>query len=1061
MLFRSEDTLESDFMAFFRDELGYETVNAMHETFGEGGTLRRADRTEFVLKSRLLSALVALNPGVPMQALTLAIETLTADRSLKGSPVAANQEVYDMLKDGVSVEYQDDDNITQQVLVRVVDWKNPHKNDFLAVQQLWGETALHTRRPDIMLFINGLPLVLIELKAVHRNLKDAYYDNLRDYKDTLPELFWYNAFIILSNGSDARIGTLSASWDYFKPWQRVESEDEERQTAVATMLHGTCDKARLLDIIENFTLFSSVHGSRTKIIAQNHQYLGVNQAIDAVRNRQARAGKLGVFWHTTGSGKSYSMVFLAQKVFRKLSGNWTFLIVTDRTDLDDQIYKNFAGSGAIIGDEETVRAESGDDLKQLLRDDHRYVFTLIQKFHARDGKAYPVLSERDNIIIITDEAHRTQYGTLASNMQRALPNAAYLAFTGTPLIKGDEEKTREVFGEYVSVYDFQQAVMDGATVPLYYENRIPELELVNEQLDDDIYAALDDASLEEEAERALERQFSREYAIITRDDRLERIAQDIVDHYSVRGYVEGGNHSKAMVVCVDRFTAVRMYDKVQRHWKAKIRELQRDIRQTDSDIKAQQRREQVQFMRETEMRVVVSSSQNEVADFRDRGLDILIHRERIKTEDLDTNFKNPDHPFRVVFVCAMWMTGFDVPSCDTIYLDKPMRNHTLMQTIARANRVYQHKQNGLIVDYIGIFRNLEKALAIYAAPEISNQRADDNSPVVPRDEQVADLRQHLQAVVDFCASHEIDVMAIVDAPGLERPELIGQAVEALMVSEDVYLEYFNLVREVDRYMNAIQPHKAIPALNPQRQVLVTIARRIDAELTVYQDDVSDVAGQIDNLLDDSILTARYVIRDEPFTNFYNLSTIDFEALKRRFEQGRKRTTVEKLRGAVQKRLDIMVQQNPTRMSYYERFQELIQSYNAGATGVDTTFSELLSLVESINEEEQRHIQEGLTEEELALYDLLIRPKKTLSAAERTQVKNIVHQLLAKLRSTLQLDWHKFDREKSAVRNTIEIVLDDNWVESFDDDIFSEKVQDVYEHISFAYPGNGKSIYDAA
>ena len=534
----TEDNLEAEVMQTFVD-LGYETVNAFNEVFGKEGTLGRDNRQETVLVRYLREALEYFNPHLPNAAYTNAIEQLTENRSIKGSLELANQEIYDLLKERVTVKYHDSDiGEDAEEDLTVIDWKNPEKNHFLAVQQLWGETQLHTRRPDIVLFVNGLPLVLIELKAVHKQLRHAYDANIRDYKRTLPEWMWYNAFILLSNGTEAKVGSISSQWEHFKDWKRINSEGEQGRADIESAVLGTCEKSRLLDMVENFTIFSTLKGSLSKIVARNHQFLGVNNAMDAVEDREARDGRLGVFWHTQGSGKSYSMVFLAQKVFRKLSGNWTFLIITDRKELDKQIYSTFASSGAIgKKDEDEVRADSGEHLKTLLREkEQRYVFTLIHKFHARDGEVYPILSERDDIVVITDEAHRTQYGTLASNMRHALPNASFIAFTGTPLISGEEEQTRDIFGDYVSVYDFKQSIEDEATVPLYYENRIPEVEVINQGLDDDIYDKLDQAQLDEELERELERQFSREYQVITRDDRLERVAEDIVEHFMQRGF---------------------------------------------------------------------------------------------------------------------------------------------------------------------------------------------------------------------------------------------------------------------------------------------------------------------------------------------------------------------------------------------------------------------------------------------------------------------------------------------------------------------------------------------
>ena len=420
-------------------------------------------------------------------------------------------------------------------------------------------------------FVNGIPLLFIELKAAHKNLRNAFDHNLKDYRDTIPHLFWYNAFIILSNGSKSVMGTSSSSWEQFTDWKKINSEGEQGVISLETMVRGTCEPERFLDIVENFVLYEEAQGGLIKLVGRNHQYLGVNSAIEAVHAIDQNHGRLGVFWHTQGSGKSYSMIFFAQKVLRTLPGNWTFVVVTDRSELDDQIYKKFANTGVIIEDEKRVRAQDGDHLKQLLQEDHRYVFTLIHKFHSRDGQPYPKLSDRSDIIVITDEAHRSQYDILADNMRRALPNAAFLGFTGTPLIVG-EEKTRAVFGEYVSIYNFKQSIDDGATVPLYYESRIPELQLTNQDLNDDMERLLEEAELDEDQERKLEREFARQYHLITRDDRLEKVAEDLVQHFLGRGY-----QGKAMFVAIDRITAVRMYDKVQKHWKQQMQRVQAEL----------------------------------------------------------------------------------------------------------------------------------------------------------------------------------------------------------------------------------------------------------------------------------------------------------------------------------------------------------------------------------------------------------------------------------------------------------------------------------------------------
>jgi type I restriction enzyme R subunit len=501
---------------------------------------------------------------------------------------------------------------------------------------------------------------------------------------------------------------MTAEWEHFAEWKKINSEGEKGVVSLETMIRGTCEKRRLLDLVENFALFSEEKVGLIKMVAKNHQYLGVNNAVDALRQVQKNQGRLGVFWHTQGSGKSYSMVFFSQKVLRKQPGNFTFVVVTDRTDLDNQIYKNFARTGAVTEPEDRIRAGSGAHLKELLQEDHRFVFTLIQKFRTERGETYPMLSPRSDIIVITDEAHRTQYDIMALNMRNALPNAAFIGFTGTPLIVG-EEKTREVFGDYVSVYNFSQSERDKATVPLYYENRIPELQLTNENLNEEMEQLLEEAELDEAQEKKVEREFAREYHLITRDDRLEKIAEDLVAHFMGRGYM-----GKAMVVSIDKATAVRMYDKVRKYWKRHLDGSRKRL-SSCGEAEREELKAKIAYMEETDMAVVVSQSQNEVPDLKKKGVDIAPHRKRMVKEDLDEKFKDPKDPFRIVFVCAMWMTGFDVPSCSTIYLDKPMRNHTLMQTIARANRVFKDKVNGLIVDYVGVFRDLQKALAIYGS----------------------------------------------------------------------------------------------------------------------------------------------------------------------------------------------------------------------------------------------------------------------------------------------------------------------------------------------------------
>jgi type I restriction enzyme, R subunit len=1035
-------------------DLGWSTVNAMHERLGSEGTLGRDNQGEVILVGRLRPALERLNPSLPPLAIEQAIAELTKDRSAM-DPVRANRELYDLVKDGVEVAVRTADGGTEPERVRVVDWSDPAVNEFLLVSQLWVAGDMYRRRADLVGFVNGLPLVLIELKASHRKLEHAYADNLTDYRMTVPRMFWPNGFIVLSNGRESKVGTVSSGWEHFAEWKKVDDEAEPGVVSLETVLRGTCEPTRLLDLVENFTAFQERPGGLVKLLARNHQYLGVNNAIrrlgEVWEAPERERGRLGVFWHTQGSGKTLAMLFFSQKVLRKLAGNWTFVVITDRKDLDDQVYEAF--SDAAVLTEGHVQATSGDHLRTLLGEDHRYVFTLIQKFRAERGATYPVISERSDIVVVTDEAHRSQYDVLALNMRNALPNASFLGFTGTPLIAG-EEKTRDVFGDYVSVYDFGESIRDGATVPLYYENRIPELQLANEAFDDDLNLILEEAAVDEAQEVKLARVFSQQYQLITRQDRLERVAADLVDHFLGRGFP-----GKAMVVSIDKATAVRMYVKVRKHWEDRLARGRTRLAQEELGDKERALLEaEVDYMAGTDMAVVVSQAQNEILEMSRKGLDIAPHRRRMVDEDLEGKFKDAADSLRIVFVCAMWTTGFDVPSCSTIYLDKPMKNHTLMQTIARANRVFPEKTNGLIVDYIGVFRNLEAALAIYAAPRGGSE---GSLPVRDKTELLAWLRSAVDQALEFCRNKAVDVNGMLAAKGFDLIAAGEVAVEQLIADDDTKSRYLTHARLVDRLFRAILPDPEANEFGPVRAVLVYLAERIAALNPAV--DVSHVLGRVERLLDESVAANAYVIHAPTgeSSHLIDLNEIDWEALAERFAKGRKRTESEKLRAAVAAKVAKLASLNPTRDDWAERFQQMIEEYNAGSVNVEEFFQRLVAFTKALNEEERRRLAENLDEEQLAIYDLLMRPSPELTAAERKQVKRVAEGLLKLLkREKLVLDWRKEQRARAAVRLAIEEHLDE-LPEKFTTDLYERKCEAVYQHVYDSYWDDGHSVYDHA
>ena len=1043
----SEDQLIEKNAIDLLESLGWEHRNCYNE-FDQGSSLLgREHKDEVVLTTRLRAALKRFNPDASREAIDGAIEELTRSRATM-SREEANWEIYRLLKDGVKVTItdRDDEGETDETL-KVIDWENPENNDFFLASQFRITCDGYDKRPDVIGFINGLPLVLMEFKRIDKNLYTAYHDNLRDYKDAIPHLFWYNALIILSNGSESKFGSLTAEWEHFSEWKRVESEDEQEEVPLQTILTGICDHRRLLDIIENFTLFMEAQGGLIKLIAKNHQYLGVNNVVEALQGIGSNQGKLGVFWHTQGSGKSISMIFFAQKVLRKIPGGWQFVIVTDRKELDNQIYRNFAGCKDVVAQQE-VHAETVAHLRQLLSEDHRYIFTLIQKFQTNDGKPHPLLSDQSNIIVITDESHRTQYDTLALNMRKALPKAAFIAFTGTPLIAG-EERTRQVFGEYVSVYDFKQSVDDGATVPLYYENRVPRMQLDNDDLNEDLVQIFETAELDETQESRIERELPIQYRVVTREERLEAIAKDIVSHFMGRGY-----RGKAMVISIDKATAVKMYDKVQKHWESYVEELQGRLRGTTADGEQQALQDRIRYMKETDMAVVVSQSQNEIGDLRAQGVDITPHRQRMNTEDLDAKFKDPENPFRIVFVCAMWMTGFDVPACSTIYLDKPQRNHTLMQTIARANRVFADKANGLIVDYIGIFRNLEQALAIYA----EGTDEEGRNPIQDKSELVEKLKGAIAEIKQFCANHGVDLAQIdaAETDRLERIARIKDAVNEILVDDKTKQDYLQRARNVFKLYRAILPDAAANEFSG----ICTLTHRIAQKIKnlIAPADTSDVMEEIEDLLDRSIVPTGYTIDED--SEIHDLSQIDFDQLRERYRTQHKHIEAQRLRGAIDRQLSEMVRLNRTRMDYQERFEQIIAEYNA-ARDVDVWFEQLIAFTEELNEEEQRTIAEQLSEEELAVFDLLTRPALELTEAERDKVKAISKQLLETLKEgKLVLDWRKRQQSRAVVKLTVLQILRE-LRECYTQEMYDQKREAVYQHIYESYHGDGNSIYGAA
>ncbi len=1025
------------------EDLGWQRVNLQAEQPGPGNPTGRTSFRQTWLPARLQAALARLNPNLPAETLALAEERLVEDRSAM-LPVAANRALLNLLVDGVSVEFRRDDGGFDTVSVRVIDWMEPANNDFLIASQVWIEGPLHKRRPDTIGFVNGLPLMLAEWKGITKPLAEAYDANLRDYRDAIPRLFDANGFVILSNGLEAVMGASHAPFEFFAPWKRLEEGGPE-SVGLEMLLRATCEPRRFLDLIENFILFEEGRDGLRKVVGKYHQVLGVNRAIEAVRDLEDNQGRLGVFWHTQGSGKSFSMVMFAEKVLRRLGGNFSFVIVTDRTELDDQIVTTFAATGALTKNVDDAQADSRANLRELLAGNERYVFTLIQKFSTADREPMPILSERSDVIVITDEAHRSQYDQLAANMRAALPNAAFIGFTGTPLIQGEESRTREVFGDYVSVYDFAQSVKDGATVPLFYEARKPELQMNASELREEMEDLLDEAALDEAQEERLNREFARQYQLITRDDRLDKVAADLALHFATRGY-----RGKAMFVAIDKATAVRMYDKTKLAV-ARLIAADEEKLKTAYEAEGAAIADRLAWMRSLDTAVVVSQSQNEIGDMKARGLDILPHRTRMQQEDLEAKFKNAEDPLRLVFVCAMWITGFDVPSISTVYLDKPMRNHTLMQTIARANRRAAGKTSGVIVDYVGVFQNLQKALAVYAGAVAGNGPGDGATPIEDKNALVEALEAELVSVAAFIEPLGVSTEAILADKGFARNAFIANGVEVLVAPDERRREFLRLAGNVVRAYKAVLPdERAAPYLGSVAAIH-TLSDAVKAKLGPA--DISAVSARIAALLDEkiegvAILTP--IVEGDRAEGRVDLSDIDFEKLTTLFAATPK-TASAKLREATEEKAAKMAEQNPTRQGLVERLEELVATYNAGSIDVEAFFEALKAFVRRLDEEETRAAREGLNEEELAIFDLLTKPAPVLTKAQEIEVKQVARELLEKLRVLVAgVDWLRGRQSRAAVLSEIRFKLNELPEEPYPEPLWNAKVDQVWDFVLQRY-----------
>ena len=1060
--FISEDDIEQAICnRLSQPEYGWKRIECdpsveKQDDVGETG---RSSVKECILPEVFRKALRRINPQVDAAVIDRIVNEYRRDFS-GTDMVDTNYRLYNQLRNGYKVDTRNEKGDDFEI-VKLIDYDNVGNNDFHCVNQMWIMGHYRYRRPDVLLFVNGLPVVFIELKNSTVKVEESYNKNLVTYREEIPNIFALNQICVLSNGLQTKIGAWNAGYEFFFEWLRANDEKEqldreqisEHGLSIQILIDGLFRKERLLDYIENFIFFDN---KRIKIIAKNHQYLGVNNLMKNVENRENLDGKLGVFWHTQGSGKSYSMVMFVRKVRRKLHGNFTFLIVTDRDDLDTQIHKTFVRS-EVIGEKEECQPKNSSQLREYLMSNKPMLFTLIHKFQYDKNKKYPILSERSDIFVLVDEAHRTQYKSLAENMHTGLPNANYIAFTGTPLL-GSKRLTNQWFGNYVSEYNFAQAIDDGSTVPLFYSRRVPEVGLTNDWLDTDVAEIVEDEGLNDREQELLENSSSRIIEVIKREERLDKIAKDIAHHFPRRGFL-----GKGMVVSVDKYTAVKMYNKVQHYWEEEKKQI---IKQRNSEPTMEGRANLsriLNYMDRVEMAVVISEEAEETEKFQRQGLDITIHRKKMNDitpdgKDIEDRFKDKDDKLCLVFVCAMWLTGFDVPSLSTLYLDKPMKGHTLMQAIARANRVFPGKTCGIIVDYVNVFKYMQQALSDYASSGEGN-----DYPAKNIEQLITNIDNCILECEVFLLQLGINLEDIIaEADTLDRLEMLRKAYNRIL-EKDEWKDRFKVLGNL--LMNLYDASKPeIFERGWQNDKFKPLVYLYGLFCNQVDDEKLDRAkARMAKKLDQSVSSSDRVCDDADWVihqgKVIDLSKIDIDSVRKEISTTPyKALEIEDLRIFIEKVLQQLIDKNCTRVLFSQRYKSIIDRYNAGGSENEDYYERLLQLIEELKKEQSRSTDMGLEEEELEIYDLLIQGKKLTKAEEqkvKLAAKNLYQKLMAEKENVMVVDWYKDEQPRKKVLSLIQVSLNEDLPESYDRISFTDKTNLLLNHfIDMAVQGYG-------
>jgi len=994
--FTEQSLVELSSIDWFK-QLGYEYK--FGPNISTGGVLVERDFKDVILENRLKNALRRLNPNLPEKGIDEVVYKL---KHIEHPNLEiANKEAWELLTQGVKIKVRDKNGEIKGEIVKVIDFDDPLNNEFLVVNQLSIQGTERIRRPDLVVFINGIPIAIFELKnprIEEATIRDAY-EQLQDYKKDISDIFKYNQILVVSDLSEARYGTISASWEWFKVWRGIEDPKEKLKgiSQLEVLIKGIFQKSRLLDIIENFIVFEADSEKEvskyTKKICLYHQYFGVNKAVQATLKalKPEGDGRIGVFWHTQGSGKTLSMVFYVNKV-RKLEklNSPTFVFLTDRNDLDNQFYRTFLRTGY---SKIAKRAESIKDLKEKLKTaGAELIFTTIQKF----GEDFGKLSERNNIIVIADEAHRSQYAELAVRARKAMPNASFMGITATPIDLRDKN-TKLVFGDYIDVYPMSQGVKDKAIVQIYYEGRLVPLHLTNYFIDEDFDRLT--CEIEAEAKESLKRKFARLEQLVSVPDRMKKIAHDIVNHFNGRG-IEG----KAMVVTISRRVAVEMYKII-------------------SNIK-----------NAPEVAVVISKPE----EFKNQIKETNIR-------EIERRFRDPKDPLKMVIVCDMWLTGFDVPCLTTMYFDKPLKNHTLMQAIARVNRIYKDKPGGLIVDYIGIADDLRKALRIYD-PSVRKESMIPLKKVIDKMLEKYDIVKSMFTGVDFSKWKYLE--------DSEKARLFEKAVNTIItdlktgrIDEDKKKRFLEESLKLIKLHSFVMPHKEAYEIKNDIEFIKAIRSRL-IKYTVNKKGVIEESLEsiIKELVSKSI-AAEGVIdifalqkKEKP-----DISILDEKFLEELRKSEYKNLSIEILRKLLSDRIKLKMKKNKIRYkSFLELLDKTIEDYENRILSASKVIERLIELAKEIKKSEKTAEEMGLTEEELAFYDA-IASKKLIKQDEK--IKEIVKELVKSIRRDLFVDWTNNEIIKARIRDHIRLILLKNQLQPKE----VEKITNVvYQQVVYLY-----------